>query len=178
RQELVALQSEDRLEPVDVLLREQPVAALRPLRRQQALIFEIPNLRDRDVGEVRLQAPADRADREQPGAGGGGRGHRLRKVRRYLPIWSSSPSSSSADSTRFRFTNVPFRLPWSSTSQRPSRCTSSACLRDTVTSSRKMPHSGDRPIVVRSPFGAKVSPARPPPERTTRAGPSRPRSSR
>jgi hypothetical protein len=32
--------------------------------------------------------------------------------------------------------------------------------------------SGERPIVVRSACGMKCSPARPPPERTTRAGPS------
>ena len=37
-----------------------------------------------------------------------------RNVKRYLPICTSSPSSSSADSTRLRLTKVPFRLPWSS----------------------------------------------------------------
>jgi len=45
-----------------------------------------------------------------------------------------------------------------------------------VTSSRKMPQSGERPIVVRSLCGANVSPARPPPERTTSAGPLTPMS--
>ena len=45
-------------------------------------------------------------------------------------------------------------------------------MRETVTSSRKMSQSGERPIVVRSPCGEKCSPARPPPERTTSAGPS------
>ncbi len=57
------------------------------------------------------------------------------------------------------------------------RSTSTACRRETVTSSRKMPQSGERPIVVRSPCGRNVSPERPPPERTTSAGPSIPRSS-
>ena len=71
-----------------------------------------------------------------------------RKVSRYLPIWTSSPSSSSADSTRLRLTKVPFRLPPSSIVQRPPRLMSTACLRETVTSSRKMPQSGERPIVV------------------------------
>src|SRR5581483_3736536 len=172
RQELVPLHAQDRLQPVDVLLGEEPVPALRPLRRQEALILEVADLRDRDVRELRLQPAADGADREQPLTAWGGRGHqRVRKVSRYLPICSSSPSESSAVSTRLRFTNVPFRLPSSSTSQRPSRCTSVACLRETVTSSRKIPQSGERPIVVRSPCGAKVSPERPPPERTIKAGP-------
>src|SRR5262249_11935429 len=55
RQELVALKAEDRLEPLDVVLVEHAVAALGAFRRQQPLILEIPDLRDRDVGELRLQ---------------------------------------------------------------------------------------------------------------------------
>ena len=66
RQELVALEPEDRLQPLDVVLAEQPVAAARPLRRQQALVLEVADLRDRDVRELGLQPPADRADRVQP----------------------------------------------------------------------------------------------------------------
>ena len=98
--------SQDRLEPLDVLLAEQPVAALRALRREQALVLEVADLRDRDVRELRLQPPADGADRGRRGCCaalvgcGRRRAHRRRKVRRYLPIWSSSPSSSSADSMR------------------------------------------------------------------------------
>src|SRR5579864_377526 len=112
RQELVALHAQDRLERLHVLLGEEPVAALRTLRRQQALVLEVADLRDRDVRELGLETAADGADREQSLAGGCGRRHqRLRNVRRYLPIWSSSPSSSSADSTRLRLTNVPLRLP-------------------------------------------------------------------
>ena len=56
-------------------------------------------------------------------------------------------------------------------------CTNTACFLETVTSSRKMSQSGERPMVVRSPCGTKCSPARPPPERTTSAGPSAPSSS-
>src|SRR5690349_7859346 len=41
REELVALESEYRLQPLDVVVGEQPVAAARPLRRQQALILEV-----------------------------------------------------------------------------------------------------------------------------------------
>src|SRR5439155_7228968 len=177
RQELVALEAQDRLEPLDVVLAAEPVAALRPLGRQETLVLEVPDLRDRGVGVLRFQPATHGADREQALAGWSGRRHqRVRKVRRYLPIWISSPSSRAADSTRFRLTNVPLRLPASSIIQRPSRCTSEACLRETVTSSRKMPQSGERPIVVLSPCGANVSPARPPPAWTTSAGPWMPRS--
>src|SRR5206468_9984527 len=55
RQELVPLQAENRLEPLDVLVAEHPVPALRPPRRQQSLILEVPDLRDRDVRELLLQ---------------------------------------------------------------------------------------------------------------------------
>ena len=116
RQELVALQAQDRLEPLDVVLAEEPVAAARALRRQQALVLEVADLRDRDVRELGLQPRADRADRVQALLLGltalcGCGGHRLRKVSRYLPIWTSSSSSSSADSIRFLLTKVPLRLP-------------------------------------------------------------------
>ena len=110
REELVALQPQDRLEALDVVLAEEPIPALRPPGRQQPLILQIANLRDRDVGELVLEHPAEGSDRQQTRSRGGRR-HRLRNVSRYLPICSSSPSSSCADSTRFRFTNVPLRLP-------------------------------------------------------------------
>src|SRR5688500_8086307 len=173
-QELVALEPQDGLEPLDVLLAEESIAAARALRRQQALVLEITDLRDRDVLELALQPRADGADRVQAlvvSPLGCRRAHRRRKVRRYLPIWTSSSSSSSPLSIRRRFTNVPFRLPRSLiVNLSPSRRIS-ACLRETVTSSRKTSQSGERPISVRSPDGKKLSPALPPPERTTSAGP-------
>ena len=94
RQELVALQPQDRLEPLDVLLAEEPVAATRALRRQQALILEVADLRDRDVRELRLQPRTDGADRVQALLGRRSVAVVVlivrRKVRRYLPIWTSS----------------------------------------------------------------------------------------
>src|SRR5919199_3098557 len=179
RQELVALEAQDRLQPLDVLLAEEPVAALRAPQREEALVLEVADLRDRDVRELVLEPRADGADREQAPGGGGGFGdaHLTRNVSRYLPIWSSSPSFSSADSIRCRLRKVPFRLPKSSMTNLASLRVSTACLRETVTSSRKISQSGERPIVVRSPSGWNVSPALPPPERTTSAGPLTPRSS-
>src|SRR5437667_10841389 len=88
--------------------------------------------------------------------------HFEKKVSRYLPICSSSPSSSSADSTRRRLTYVPFRLPWSSIVNRPSWSTRTAWFLETVTSSRKTSQSGERPIVVLAPCGTTCSPALPP----------------
>ena len=113
-------------------------------------------------GNSGFSRAAHRADREQPlRAAGLGRAVVAliaRKVSRYLPIWSSSPSSSSARSTRLLFTKVPFRLPWSSIGKSPPCLASTACLRETVTSSRKISQSGERPIVVRSSSSRNVSP--------------------
>src|SRR4029079_11918881 len=103
RQELVALQAQDRLEALDVVLAEEPVAALRASRREQALILQVADLRDRDVRKLGLQPPADRADREQAGADGLGGAHFSTKLSLYLPIWSSTPLSSFPDSMRLRF---------------------------------------------------------------------------
>ena len=52
-------------QPLDVVLAEEPVAARRALRRQQALVLEVADLRDRDVRELGAAARADRADRVQ-----------------------------------------------------------------------------------------------------------------
>src|SRR5205085_4669888 len=60
RQELVALHAQDRAQPLDVLLAEQAVAAARPPRREQALVLEVADLRDRDVRELVLEAAAHR----------------------------------------------------------------------------------------------------------------------
>src|SRR5262249_27832635 len=64
-QELVAVQRQDRLEPLHVVLVEQPVAALGAAWPDEALVLEVADLRDRDVRELRLQPPADRSDREE-----------------------------------------------------------------------------------------------------------------
>src|SRR5262249_39700015 len=75
RQELVALEPEDRLEPLDVVLAEHPIPALRPARGEQSLVLEVADLRDRDVRELLLQHPADGPDR-QPTSLRSGRAHR------------------------------------------------------------------------------------------------------
>src|SRR5439155_9859009 len=170
----VALQAQDRRQALEVVLTEEAVAAARPLGRQQPLVLEEADLRDRDVGEFVGQAADDLADAKHPRAGADGRTHRSTKVSRYLPIWTSSPFSSSWLSILRRLMKVPFNEPWSSTKNRPSRSMSTAWLRETVTSSRKTSQSGERPMRVRSPAGRKLSPALPPPERTTSAGPSSP----
>ena len=69
RQELVALQPQDRLQPLEVGLAEQPVAALRAPRRQQPLVLEVADLRDRDVRELVDEPAHDLADAKQPLAG-------------------------------------------------------------------------------------------------------------
>src|SRR2546429_584889 len=118
RQELVPLQAQDRLQALDVVLAEEPVTALGATWRKQSLVLEVADLRDRDVRELGLQAPADGADREQPPPFLPfclrRCGHFSRKVSLYLPIWSSSPFSSWPASMRLRFRKVPLRLPWSS----------------------------------------------------------------
>src|SRR5207248_7843944 len=141
---------------------EQAVAALRAPRRQQPLVFEVADLRDRDVRELAAQPPDDLADPEEALAlrlllVARGLRHAM-KVIRYFPTCSSSPSSSAARSMRLRFTNVPFSEPWSSTTKWPSSSISNAWLRETVTSSRKMSQSGERPMRVCSPAGRKLSP--------------------
>jgi len=118
RQELVPLESQDRLEAFHVLLGVEAVSPLRPTGGQEPLVLEVADLRNRDVRELRAQSPPDGADRERPARRFlriRGRRHQCsRKVSRYLPIWTSSPSSSLAFSTLRRFTYVPFRLPESS----------------------------------------------------------------
>src|SRR5262249_60463226 len=114
RQELISLQAQDRLQALDVVLAEEPIAALGPTRCEQALVLEVADLRDRDLGELLLQPPGDRADRQQPFARGGlgRRAHLLMKLSRYLPICNSSPlSSRTAESIRRRVAKLPVRLP-------------------------------------------------------------------
>jgi hypothetical protein len=65
REELVALQAQDHLQPVDVVVGKQAVPALRPPGGHQALILEVADLGDGDVGEFGLKPPADRPDRQR-----------------------------------------------------------------------------------------------------------------
>jgi hypothetical protein len=55
RQEVLALLAEDPPKPVDVLLVELPVAGRRPLRVEETLALEEPDLGDGDVGKLVLQ---------------------------------------------------------------------------------------------------------------------------
>src|SRR5581483_4229065 len=65
RQELVALEAQDRAQSLVVVLGVEPVAALGAPRRQQLLVLQVPDLGDRDVGELLLQRLADRPDRDR-----------------------------------------------------------------------------------------------------------------
>src|SRR6185312_265721 len=178
RQELVALHTQDGAQLVDVLLAVEPVAARGAPRRDQPLVLEEPDLRDRDVGELLLERLAHGPDR-QPGPalsplGRLGRHHspRSMKVSRYLPICTSSPSARRTLSIRCRFTYVPFRLPESDRCRPSSRRSSTACSRETVMSSRNTSALGARPIAIRSAVIGNCSPARPPPIRITSIGAS------
>ena len=110
RQELVALEPQDRGEALDVVGREEPIAATRAARRDEALVLEVADLRDGDVGELLAKLLAHRADRAWtrlrspplPACGDGA--HRWRKVSRYLPICTSSSFSRTTDSMRRRLT--------------------------------------------------------------------------
>src|SRR5206468_1759924 len=110
------LEAQDGPQARDVAGRVEPVAARRAPGRQQLLVLEVADLRDGDVGELQREVLADRSDRHALRRAGGERplwglcrraGHpRERKVSLYLPIWSSSPSASWCESTRWRFTYV------------------------------------------------------------------------
>src|SRR4029453_2311148 len=132
RQELVALEAQDRTQGLHRVLVEEAVAAPRPLRREQTLLLEVADLRDRDVGKLVAQLTADRSDVLEPVSRRSlGRRGPERKVGLYLPICSSSPSSSGPDSMRRRLRKVPFRLPLSSMKNWPSLRTTSAWRRET-----------------------------------------------
>src|SRR3954465_703574 len=70
RQELVALEPEDRAEPLDVGGGVEPVSTGGSARREQLLVLGGGDLRDRYVGELALELLHDGADRERlwPGA--------------------------------------------------------------------------------------------------------------
>src|SRR5207245_3134987 len=85
RQELVALQPQDLLQPFEVGFAEEAVPALRPPRREQPLVLEVPDLRDRDVRELLPEPADDLAYPQEPlPLLWRGRCHAM-KVRRYLP---------------------------------------------------------------------------------------------
>src|SRR6266545_2216541 len=65
RQELVTLEAQDRSQALDVVLVEEPVAALGALRREQPLVLEVADLGDRDVCELLAEAPTHRSDVQQ-----------------------------------------------------------------------------------------------------------------
>src|SRR3954452_2574767 len=65
RQELVALQAQDRTQACDVARAVEAVAARRAPRREQLLVLEVADLRDRDVRELLLERLAQRADRHR-----------------------------------------------------------------------------------------------------------------
>ena len=95
---------EDDAQPLDVGVVELAVAGRRPLGIDEALALEEADLRDRDVGEVVLQKAEHLSDGQVGAVRGGGRhGLPARKSSLNVPIWSSSPSLSRADSTRSRF---------------------------------------------------------------------------
>src|SRR5580704_631261 len=195
RQELVTLHAQDRAQARDVPLRIEAVAAGCATRRQQLLVLEVADLGDRDVGELLCERLAHGADSQRLVAlaeldalgvvllselqldllvvrGCCRYGHqRAWKVSLYLPICTSSPSSRRCESMRERFTYVPLSDPQSSRYHCSARRISSAWSRETVTSSRNTSHSGRRPMLIRSPSTAKLSPTRPPPARITSAGP-------
>src|SRR5450759_4692591 len=103
-QVLVALHAEHAHQAPEVVLRVQAVAGLGAARRDQALLLQIPQLADADVGELAAQALDDGADREQLLAAdveeelGGVVHDGMMNVSLYLPIWISSPSASATRS--------------------------------------------------------------------------------
>src|SRR5204862_2641323 len=64
RQELVALQAQDRAQALDVRLGVEAVAALGAARLEQLLALEVADLRDGDLRELPLELLADGADRQ------------------------------------------------------------------------------------------------------------------
>src|SRR5439155_21898984 len=160
REVLIALHAQDRFQLVDVLRVELPVARRRPLRFDEALGLQEPDLRDRDVGEFRLDRHQHLADRlvvARPRHGHDSPAAKNSSLN--LPIWTSSFDASFVSSTCSPFTYVPFRLPTSRTKNAPPCRTNSACLRETVMSSRKTSLSVFRPAVVTSFSRRNVDPA-------------------
>src|SRR5699024_3366597 len=110
----IALGGQDVPQPLAVLDAEAPVPARGAFRRDQPPVLEEPDLRPRQVRELRTQKCDDAPDGEvllpRGALPGGGHcpGVPVRKTRRNLPIWTSSPLDSDAESTGSRLTYVPF----------------------------------------------------------------------
>ena len=101
RQILVALHAEHAHQAPEVVLRVEAVAGLGAARRDEALLFEVAQLADGDVGELAREPLDDRADRHQllvadveQEFGGFSLTYGSMNVSLYLPIWISSPSAS------------------------------------------------------------------------------------
>src|SRR5262249_48645946 len=112
REEVLALLAQDPPQPLDVRGIELAVARRRPLRIDEALALEEPDLRDGHVGELALEQREHLPDRH------------VRPVRHQLPrpvkntslnfpICTSSPSAKVTSSMRLRLTYVPFSEPTS-----------------------------------------------------------------
>src|SRR6478735_5361103 len=112
REVVVTLHREDVAEPVHVVAGELPVAGRGPLRVDQSLVLEEPDLGDRDPREVRPELAEHLPDVESRPRRGRSRGHGqtpwpawlAKNTRRYLPIWTSSPSWRVTSSMRSRLT--------------------------------------------------------------------------
>ena len=155
RQELVALQAQDRAQPRHVAAAVEAIAARRAARRQQLLVLEVADLRDRDVRELLAPAPC-RPRRSSstclrrwvPPSRSASMIAPVsvidsRNVSLYLPICSSSPSSSCwAVDPRAVDVGPVERPEVVEVNTSPPRATSSAWSRDTVTSSRNTSQSG------------------------------------
>ena len=78
-QELVALHAQDRPQALDVGLAVEAVAAGRAPRREQLLVLEVADLRDRDVLELAAEDLGDRPDGERLAVRGRTVGRRRRR---------------------------------------------------------------------------------------------------
>ena len=148
--------------------------------REQPLVLEEADLRDRDVRELVAQAPA-RPRRCGSGArawGAGCRAHRSMKVSRYLPICSSSPFASCdlVDPAAVDERAVERALVLDGERRRRARRAPRGCARRSRRRGRSRTRASGRCACARR-RARKLSPALPPPKRTTSAGPSRPSTS-
>ncbi len=181
RQELVPLQSQDRLQALHVLLAEQPkpprvrFGASSPWSSRY-LIFEI-EMSGNSLWSRRQTEPIVYRRVGWAVVVIGEEGEPVLADLHLVSVLQLGALDTVA------VENVPLRLPRSTivTAPLPFPVTvpfpTIAWRRGTVTSSRKMSQSGVRPIVVWVRSSGNCSPRRPPPDRTTNVGPSMPSSS-